>query len=59
MEFIIKYAIDNRYDCIRLTVYNKNKSAAIGLYERLGFKKIANGYWQLEDKVFVGYEKYV
>lgn len=58
MEFIQKYANDNKYDCIRLTVYNKNKYA-IRLYEKLGFKKIEKGNWQLEDKVFVGYEKYI
>ena len=58
MDFIQKYAVDHSYDCIRLTVYNKNQ-CAIGLYENLGFKKIQNGYWQLKDKVFIGYEKYV
>lgn len=58
MEFIGEYAVGNNYDCIRLTVYNQN-IYAIGLYEKLGFTKISNGYWQLKDKVFVGYEKYV
>ena len=58
MEYIEKYAVDNNYETIRLTVYKDNKHA-IGLYEKLGFVKIEKGYWQLEDKIFVGYEKII
>lgn len=56
MEFINKYAIDNNYDFIRLTVHTDNKYA-IGLYEKFGFVKIKNGSWSLDDKIFVGFEK--
>lgn len=56
MKFIEKYGLDKGYDIIRLTVYQENKYA-IGLYEKLGFTRIVKGNWQLEDKIFVGYEK--
>ena len=56
MEFINKYAIDNNYDFIRLTVHTDNKYA-IGLYEKFGFVKIENGYWSFDDKIFIGFEK--
>lgn len=56
MKFIQEYAMNNSYDAIRLTVYNKNEYA-IGLYEKLGFTRVKKGYWRLEDKVYVGYEK--
>ena len=50
--------MNNNYEVIRLTVYEDNENA-IGLYEKLGFSKIENGYWQLEDKIYNGYEKYI
>lgn len=56
MKFIEEYANNNYYQAIRLTVYKDNKYA-IGLYEKLGFIKVEKGYWQLEDKIFIGYEK--
>lgn len=56
MQFIEEYARENKFDVIRLTVYCEN-IFAIGLYEKLGFKKVNEGYWQLEDKIFIGYEK--
>jgi len=56
MEFIEKYAMNNNYETIRLTVYKDNKYA-IGLYEKLEFVRVKKGYWQLEDKIFIGYEK--
>lgn len=56
MQFIEEYAQSNSFDVIRLTVYCENVFA-IGLYEKLGFKKVNEGNWKLEDKVFIGYEK--
>ena len=56
MQFIEEYAKSNSFDVIRLTVYCENVFA-IGLYEKLGFKKVNEGNWKLEDKVFIGYEK--
>ena len=56
MHFIEEYARSNKFDVIRLTVYCENV-CAIGLYEKLGFKKVNEGNWKLEDKVFIGYEK--
>ena len=56
MHFIEEYARSNKFDVIRLTVYCENVFA-IGLYEKLGFKKVNEGNWKLEDKVFIGYEK--
>ena len=56
IQFIEEYARKNKFDVIRLTVYCEN-IFAIGLYEKLGFKKVNEGYWQLEDKIFIGYEK--
>ena len=41
---------------IRLTVYEHNYPA-IKLYESFEFEKINKGYWQLENKKFIGYEK--
>lgn len=56
IEFVQDYSINNKYDTIRLTVYKDNKYA-IGLYEKYGFIKVEKGYCQLEDKIYVGYEK--
>lgn len=56
MQFIDEYARSNKFDVIRLTVYCKNVFA-IGLYEKLGFKKVNEGNWKLDGKVFIGYEK--
>lgn len=56
MQFIEEHARKNKFDVIRLTVYCEN-IFAIGLYEKLGFKKVNEGYWKLEDKIFIGYEK--
>ncbi len=56
MEFIENYAINNNYEAIRLTVY-ENNIYAIKLYEKFGFEKIEKGYWQYEDKIYIGYEK--
>ena len=56
MQFIEEYAQRNSFDVIRLTVYCENVFT-IGLYEKLGFKKVNEGNWKLEDKVFIGYEK--
>ena len=56
MHFIEEYARSNKFYVIRLTVYCENVFA-IGLYEKLGFKKVNEGNWKLEDKVFIGYEK--
>ncbi len=56
MKFIDNYAIKNNYDVIRLTVYENNINA-IKLYEKNGFKRIEEGNWSLEDKIFIGFEK--
>lgn len=56
MKFIENYSINNNYKVIRLTVYEGNKYA-IGLYEKLGFKKVEKGNFKLEDKIYIGYEK--
>ena len=56
MQFIEEYAKSNKFDVIRLTVYYENVFA-IRLYEKLGFKKVNEGNWKLEDKIFIGYEK--
>lgn len=58
MKFIQDYALNNKYDVIRLTVYSENKWA-INLYEKCGFNKVKNGYYQLEDKKYIGYEKLI
>lgn len=56
MKFIEDYSINNNYYVIRLTVYEGNRYA-IGLYEKLGFKKVEKGNFKLEDKIYIGYEK--
>jgi GNAT superfamily N-acetyltransferase len=58
MKFINKYAIENNYEIIRLTVYKNNKYA-IGLYEKFGFVKIKNSHLVIKDKIFIGFEKEV
>lgn len=49
---------NNNYETIRLTVYEHNLPA-IKLYEKFGFTRINEGFWQLEDKTFIGYEKQI
>lgn len=56
LKYIEKEATNMGYEIIRLTVYEDN-IWAIKLYEKFGFKKIKNGNWQLENKIFKGYEK--
>ncbi len=56
MKFIENYAVENNYNVIRLTVYENNLNA-IKLYEKNGFKRIEEGNWVLEDKIFIGFEK--
>ena len=56
MKFIDNYAAKNNYNVIRLTVYENNINA-IKLYEKNGFKRIEEGNWSLEDKIFIGFEK--
>jgi len=56
MTYIDEYAQNNNLDSIRLTVYEKNINA-IRLYEKNGFKRIQKGNWQLEDRIFIGFEK--
>lgn len=56
MTYIDEYAQNNKLDSIRLTVYEKNINA-IRLYEKNGFKRIQKGNWQLEDRIFIGFEK--
>lgn len=56
IKFIDNYAVENNYDIIRLTVYENNLNA-IKLYEKNGFKKVEEGNWTLEDKIFIGFEK--
>lgn len=55
MKFIIEYALNNKYDFVRLTVHEDNKYA-IGLYEKFGFVRVEKGNWTLDDKIFVGFE---
>ena len=56
LELIENQMKDSEYKTIRLTVYERNYPA-INLYEKFGFKKVNVGFWQLEDKKFIGYEK--
>lgn len=56
LKLIEKYMKKVNYETIRLTVYEHN-FPAIKLYENFGFIKINKGFWQLEDKIFIGYEK--
>ena len=56
LELIENQMKDSEYKIIRLSVYEKNYPA-INLYEKFGFKKVEVGFWQLEDKKFIGYEK--
>lgn len=58
VNFACGFAHDNGYDVIRLTVHTANKYA-IWLYEGLGFEKVMEGFWQFDDKIFIGYEKYI
>lgn len=56
MEYIEDKSITNGYDSIRLTVYEKNKSA-IALYEKYGYERVVNGTYYINEMMFVGYEK--
>ena len=56
MKFIQNYAVEKKYDVIRLTVYENNLNA-IKLYEKNGFKRVKEGNWSIEDKIFIGFEK--
>jgi len=56
MNYINNYAVDNNYEVIRLTV-NKDNIYAITLYEKFGFKKIANSQYSIKDKILWGFEK--
>ena len=56
LKLIEKNLKQKGYETIRLTVYEHNYPA-IKLYESFGFNKINKGYWQLENKKFIGYEK--
>lgn len=56
LKFIQNYAVEKNYDVIRLTVYENNLNA-IKLYEKNGFKRVEEGNWSLEDKIFIGFEK--
>ena len=56
LKLIEKNIKQKGYETIRLTVYEHNYPA-IKLYESFEFNKINKGYWQLENKKFIGYEK--
>lgn len=56
MKYIENNASLNKYENIRLTVYEKNKNA-IGLYEKFGFERVKNGKYFINDMMFIGYEK--
>lgn len=56
MKYIDKFAIENNYEVIRLTVHRDNKNA-IGLYEKFGFVKIEDSYWEFDGEIFYGFEK--
>lgn len=58
MKYIGEYALENKYEVVRLTVYKDNQYA-IGLYETFGFVKIENSHLVIDEKVFIGYEKMV
>lgn len=56
MKYINDYAVENKYEVLRLTVYEKNKDAII-LYEKDGFVKIENCELEIYGKIFLGFEK--
>ncbi len=56
MNFIEEFAKDNGYEVIKLTVYEKNV-AAICLYLKLGYKKVEDGSYMIDDNIYIGYEK--
>lgn len=56
MNFIDNYGIENKYDAIRLLVYNDN-SYAINLYKKFNFREIESEHFEFNNKIFVGYEK--
>lgn len=58
LNLIEKDMKSKKYKTIRLTVYEHN-FPAIKLYEKFRFTKINIGFWQLEDKKFIGYEKII
>lgn len=57
IKYIEKYAYENGFESIRITVNEKN-NPAISLYENLGYKKVKKGVYILNDgKKLIGYEK--
>lgn len=58
LKFVDKYAMENNYKVIRLTVHKDNKYA-IGLYEQFGFIKIKDSNLILDNEVYYAFEKEV
>lgn len=56
MNYIEKYAKENDFETIRLTVH-KDNIYAIKLYEKFGFSKIKDSNWILDNEMFYGFEK--
>lgn len=56
MNYIAKYAKENGFETIRLTVH-KDNIYAIKLYEKFGFSKIKDSNWILDNEMFYGFEK--
>lgn len=56
MNYIEKYAKENDFEIIRLTVH-KDNIYAIKLYEKFGFSKIKDSNWILDNEMFYGFEK--
>ena len=56
LKWIFNKVKKDGFISMRLTVYEDNIPAII-LYEKNGFVKIEDGYYMIEDKKFIGYEK--
>ena len=56
IRFIERYALDNRYTVIKLSV-RSNREAAINLYESLGYKRwgVLDKYEKIGSKMISGY----
>lgn len=58
MNYIEKYAKESDFEVVRLTVHKDNKYA-IELYENVGFIKLEDTEWILDNEIFYGFEKNV
>lgn len=56
MDFIEDFAVKNKYSCIRLDAYSVN-TAALRLYERMGYKRLGRVFFPFRDLPFYCYEK--